>query len=323
MRKQIIITIVVFIAVLALATAAWAQGGGGGNRQGGGGNRPAGGAQTREGAGANPNVRDLVPSIPPPEGWGNCPRCQNNSDRAKAKVQYKVEGHPFDPHELTGVYGWDGVANAFRNVPPMTEWGKEQHAKTMGGKGPDGSYLHDKDTSGRGAGSKINCDPYGWPRLHTYNYGMEFIQLPGRTLQFFELDHTWRTIWTDGRKLPKEPPEPHWLGWNVGHWEGDTFVVESNGYDDRSWINASNPDGGWTHSDEMTIVERYRRTSYGTLEVEMTVNDPKTYTAPIVAPKATVLLVPGAELWENFCVPSDYGQFNEHVFGNAAGTTKQ
>ena len=72
-----------------------------------------------------------------------------------------------------------------------------------------------------------------------------------------------------------------------------------------------------------TIVERYRRTSYGTLEVEMTVNDPKTYTAPIVAPKATVLLVPGAELWENFCVPSDYGQFNEHVFGNAAGTTKQ
>jgi hypothetical protein len=106
----------------------------------------------------------------------------------------------------------------------------------------------------------------------------------------------------------------------VGHWEGDTFIVESNGYDDRSWINASNPDGGWTHSDEMTIVEKYRRTSFGTLEVEMTINDPKTYTAPIVAPKATVQLVPGAELWENFCVPSDYGTFNEHVFGNAAGT---
>jgi hypothetical protein len=52
----------------------------------------------------------------------------------------------------------------------------------------------------------------------------------------------------------------------------------------------------------------------------MTINDPKTYTAPIVAPKATVQLVPGAELWENFCVPSDYGTFNEHVFGNAAGT---
>src|SRR5690349_616174 len=138
MRKQFIITIIVFIAVLALATAAWAQGGGGGNRQGGG-NRPAGEQELRTGAGANPNVRDLVPSIPPPEGWGNCPRCQNNSDRAKAKAQYKVEGHPFDPKDLTGVYGWDGVGNAFRQIPPMTEWGKEQHAKTMGTKAPDGS----------------------------------------------------------------------------------------------------------------------------------------------------------------------------------------
>ena len=311
--------IVVLTAILACSTAVWAQGGGG-RGQGGGGGRGQGGGGRGEGAAP---VRDLVPSIPPPEGWGNCPRCQNNSDRAKAKEQFKVEGHAFDPKDLTGVYGWDGVANAFRNIPPLTDWGKEQHAKTMGSKGPDGSYLHDKDTSGRGAGSKINCDPYGWPRLHTYNYGMEFIQLPGRTLQFFELNHTWRTIWTDGRKLPKEPPEPHWLGWNIGRWEGDTFIVESNGYDDRSWINASNPDGGWTHSDEMTIVERYRRTSFGTIEVEMTINDPKTYTAPIVAPKATVFLVPGAELWENYCVPSDYGDFNEHVFGNAAGTTKK
>ena len=95
--------IVVLTAILVCSTAVWAQGGGGGGGrgQGGGGNREA----------AAP-VRDLVPSIPPPEGWGNCPRCQNNTDRAKAKEQFKVEGHQFDPHDLTGVYGWDGVGNA-------------------------------------------------------------------------------------------------------------------------------------------------------------------------------------------------------------------
>jgi hypothetical protein len=316
MRNRIILMIVVTTAVLALSTAAWAQGGG---------NRPQGGAETREGAGANPNVRDLVPSIPPPEGWGNCPRCQNNSDRAKARQDFKVEGHAFNPKDLTGVWGWDGVNNAFnqRNMPALTPVGQKMYEATIGEKGPDGTPLHSKDRSGRGAGSKINCDPFGWPRLHTYNYGMEFIQLPDRVLQFFELNHTWRTIWTDGRKIPAEAPEPRWLGWTVGRWEGDTFIVESSGYDDRSWIIARNPDGGWIHSDEMKIVERYRRTNFGTLEAEMTITDPKVYTAPIVTPKATIMLVPGAELWENFCVPSDYSDFNEKVFGNAAGTKPQ
>ena len=113
------------------------------------------------------------------------------------------------------------------------------------------------------------------------------------------------------------------MGWNVGHWEGDTFVVESNGYDERSWLTASNPDGGWTHSDEMKVVERYKRLDYGTLESELTIIDPKTYTQPWVTPKATIKLVPGTELWENFCVPSDYQDFNQTVFRRAIGGDKK
>jgi hypothetical protein len=269
------------------------------------------------------NDRTALPSIPPPAGWGNCPRCENNDDRTKAWTDHKVDGHAFNAKDLSGVWGYDGVATAFRNMPALTEWGKKQHEATFGDKGPDGTPLHSKDTSGRGAGSAINCDPYGWPRLYGYNYGFEFVMLPGRVLQFFELNHTWRTIWTDGRKLPENPPEPHWLGWNVGHWEGDTFVIESNGYDERSWINGSNPDGGWTHSDEMKVVERYKRTDYGTLEAELTIIDPRAYTQPWVTPKAMIKLVPGTELWENFCVPSDYQQFNESVFRRAAGVGKK
>ena len=236
--------------------------------------------------------------------------------------KYKVEGHTFDPHDLSGVWGFAGVNGAFRNPPPLTDWGKKQHEATMGGKNAAGEYLHDKDTY-KGSGAPINCDPPGWPRLHTDNYGIEFIMLPGRVIQFFEITHTWRTIWTDGRKLPENPPEPRWMGWNIGHWEGDTFVVESNGYDERSWIADSQPDGGWAHSDEMKVVERWRRLNYGTIEAQITINDPKTYTQPWVTAPAKIVLVPGTELSEYFCAPSDFGNFNSRVYLPAANSVNK
>jgi len=70
-------------------------------------------------------------------------------------------------------------------------------------------------------------------------------------------------------------------------------------------------------------VERYKRLDYGTLESELTIIDPKTYTQPWVTPKATIKLVPGTELWENFCVPSDYQDFNQTVFRRAIGGDKK
>ena len=261
-------------------------------------------------------------SVPAPEGWGQCPRCQNNKDRADMKQKYKVEGHAFNTHDLTGVWGFGGAGGAFRNPPPLTEWGQQQHAKTMGDKNAAGEYLHNKDTS-EGAGAPIVCDPRGWPRLHQINYGFEFIMMPDRVFQFFEQTHTWRTIWTDGRKLPDDPPEPRWMGWNVGHWEGDTFVIESNGYDDRSWISTSNPDGGWAHSDQMKVVERWRRLNYGTIEAQITIIDPKTFTQPWATEATKISLVPGTELSEYFCAPSDFGDFNNRVFLPTAGSVNK
>jgi hypothetical protein len=291
MRKEVFVFFGVLIAAVAFSITGFAQNQGGGS------------------------------SVPPPEGWKKCPRCENNKDRMEMNEKYKVEGHAFDPHDLNGVWGFAGVANAFRNPPPLTEWGKQQHAKTMSDKNAKGEPLYNKDTY-KGAGAPVNCDPPGWPRLLTDNYGIEFLMLPNRVVQFFEITHTWRTIWTDGRKLPDDPPEPRWLGWNVGHWEGDTFVVESNGYDDRSWITETaglGSDGGWTHSDEMKIVERWHRLNYGTLEVQVTLTDPKTYTQPWVTQPAKIVLVPGTELSEYYCAPSDFGAFNDRVFKKAAG----
>jgi hypothetical protein len=86
-------------------------------------------------------------------------------------------------------------------------------------------------------------------------------------------------VWTDGRQLPKDP-DPRWYGYSVGHWEDDsTFVVDSNGTDERTWLdNAGNP-----HSTEMKVEERYHRVNGNTLELTVTLDDPKAYTKPWVA----------------------------------------
>src|SRR3989442_12909557 len=105
--------------------------------------------------------------------------------------------------------------------------------------------------------------------------------LPDRVLQFFEITHTWRTIWTDGRKLPENPPEPRWMGWSVGHWEGDTFVVASNGFEERPGLGNSQPVGCWTHSDEMKVVDRWRLLPARTTGREVAIVVTRTYTDPV------------------------------------------
>src|SRR5438309_1506636 len=76
-------------------------------------------------------------------------------------------------------------------------------------------------------------------------------------------------------------PDPRWLGYSVGHWEGNTFVVESFGFDERTWLSENyhgNRDHGWPHSDQLRTVERYTRTGYNTVDVSLTITDPKVYT---------------------------------------------
>lgn len=138
---------------------------------------------------------------------------------------------------------------------------------------------------------------------------MEFVQLPGRTFQFFEWSHTWRTIWTDGRKLPPDPPIERFLGFAVGHWDGDTFVIEGSGYDERALIGADAVHPVYPHSAEMRVVENYKRVNYGLLQVSLTIIDPKVYMAPWTT-TGTITLRPNAEIGEDFCVPSDAIDFN-------------
>jgi hypothetical protein len=245
-------------------------------------------------------------------GWKTCPRCQNNGHIKAAKERYKVEGHAFNPKDLSGVWGNNGIPFDFKTKPPFTEYGKKLWEATQAEVKHPGVPA----TNG-GEGGKdpmMHCDPLGYPRALQYNYGMEFIMLPDRILQVFEWGGYHRTIWIDGRKLPADPPQARWFGYTVGHWEGNTLIVESNGYEDRSWIDEDRPSRqrGIPHSDEMTITERWTRPNYGTLQVEMTINDPKVFTKPWVS-KGTTDLRPGTELSEYYCVPSDSEQYNTEL----------
>lgn len=122
-------------------------------------------------------------------------------------------------------------------------------------------------------------------------------------------DMTYRTIFMDGRELEDEPILPTWLGYSVGRWEGDTLVVESNGYNEKTWLTRE----GLPHTEQLKITERYTRLDYGHMKLEITYDDPGTFTEPVYA---TVDLVhrPDSAMLEVICLESETSR--KHYSGN-------
>ena len=208
-------------------------------------------------------------------------------------------GGPAPRQELTGF--WVGLVSAKLNpVPPMTSWGQEQFRSHKS---------HSQYSEAESNDPMKYCDPMGFPRDILYDdRGFAFAPMPGKMLQPFQFNRVWREIWTDGRALPKDvggrsadSPDPRWFGYSVGHWEGDyTFVVDTVGVDERTWLDAV----GHPHSIDMQVQERYTRVDHNTLEMTMTIDDPKTYTKPFVITNARFRWLPNQDLVEEFCVPS-------------------
>lgn len=144
-----------------------------------------------------------------------------------------------------------------------------------------------------------HCLPEGMPMVETSPAPYKIIQTPGMTVMLYERDTTYRQIYTDGRKLPDDP-EPSWLGYSIGQWEGDTFVVSSIGFNDRGWLDAR----GHTHTESLRLTERFRRLDFGHMQVQLTVDDPKTYTRPFTV-TLQQLLVPDSDLLESFCTENE------------------
>ncbi|MCU1336482.1 MAG: hypothetical protein JWO19_2063 [Bryobacterales bacterium] len=157
-----------------------------------------------------------------------------------------------------------------------------QHAQGLGGDSP-----------------ATRCLPAGVPIGELVPSPFKLVQTPGLILILSEYDTSFRQIFTDGRKHPGDR-QPSWLGYSVGRWDSDTMVVDSVGFNDQSWLDAF----GHTHSDEMHVTERFRRRDFGHMDVQITIDDPMTFTKPVTI-KFTELLVPDTELLESFCAENE------------------
>ncbi len=234
----------------------------------------------------------------------------------------------FDPRDFSG--DWDRITSisVFSNVPgataygnsviavgdpdltadpstqeaPFTAEGKVRYDANMPGYGPRSEFRRN-DPLGR-------CEPMGLVRnlnveIIPPHLTFEIVQTPGRIFQFFEYRHDWREIWMDGRALPDlDDVFLKWNGHSVGHMEGDTLVVESVGFDDRSWVDKF----GYPHSEELYLEERYRRVDADTLELVMTITDPAMYSEPWVSDRKLFQLNrEKANQWDEqiYCVPAE------------------
>jgi hypothetical protein len=121
------------------------------------------------------------------------------------------------------------------------------------------------------------CLPMGFMQFHTHGQPRKVIQTTGLIAIIYEANYGLRYIFTDGRALPPQgDPQPWWYGYSVGRWEGDTLVVETNNLRDDGWLDVR----GSPFTDQAKITERFRRVSFGKLEIDITIDDPKAYTKP-------------------------------------------
>jgi hypothetical protein len=145
----------------------------------------------------------------------------------------------------------------------------------------------------------VRCLPDNPPRSWTLPHLTKAVHTPKLLVLLYEVNAMYRQIFIDGRPLP-EDRNPTWNGYSTAHWEGDTLVVETAGFRDNLWIDT----GGSPMSDVAKMTERMRRPNYGTLELEITIDDPKVYTKPFTVKMSQNIEV-DTELVDEFCLENE------------------
>jgi hypothetical protein len=142
------------------------------------------------------------------------------------------------------------------------------------------------------------CLPHGVPRINTNGiFPFKIVQTPGLVVILYEQLSLFRQIFMDGRKLSNDP-NPTWLGYSIGRWEGDTLVVETSGFNDKTWLDTEK---GHPASEVLHVTERFHRKDFGNLEIQATIDDPKAYTKPWTTTIQPVHLQLGTEILEFIC----------------------
>ena len=183
-----------------------------------------------------------------------------------------------NPHEYS-IYFYNLLSD-FKGQEPLTREGASQTSANRQNL-PSSPAAH--------------CLPYGIPNRYFAARPLKIFQASDAIAMFFEIDGAFRQIHTDGRKLPVDP-FPAWMGYSTGKWEGETLVVDTAGFNDKTWLDVR----GHPHSDELRIKERFHRRDFGHLDMEVTVEDPKILTMPVTL-KFSLGLIPNSDVLENFC----------------------
>jgi len=224
---------------------------------------------------------------------------------------------PAPPHDISGI--WQPV-RAIEGIQPsgalnMPADGKPEHELPYTPAGLEAFKRH-RPSNGptEVAAADENdpahiCDPQGFPRENLFELrATQFIQTQFQVVMLYTYDRVYRVVWTDGRQLSKDP-DPRWFGYSVGRWKDDnTFVVETNGTDERTWMdNAGRP-----HSEDLRVEEQFHRVDHDNMELTMIIDDPKFYSKPWVALDKLQfkLMPPSTDLVEMMCSPSEIAEYN-------------
>ncbi len=156
-------------------------------------------------------------------------------------------------------------------------------------------YQHRRDVLlGSGRPSE-RCLPHGIPDAMLPALPFKIVQMPGLVLILYEQLSRFRQVFADGRAHPLGP-QPAWLGYSIGRWDGDTFVIETSGFNDKTWLD----DSGHPHSEALKTTERFRRLTFGRMDLQVTIDDPNIYTQPFTA-TIRLELLPDTDLIEDVC----------------------
>jgi hypothetical protein len=204
-------------------------------------------------------------AAPPPRGQASPSRSlQDAADNGGAnQLGLTPSRAPADPNAPPRATFFDIGANIPGGLP-FQPWARELRQQRVANNQKDNPDAH--------------CLPMGFMQLHGHPQPRKIVQTPGLIVIMYEGNQGLRQIFLDGRPLPKvdEDLQPWWYGYSVGHWEGDTLVVESVGFRDDGWLDVF----GSPLSDKGKLIERWRRPDFGHMEIDVTVDDPKAYTKP-------------------------------------------
>ena len=174
-------------------------------------------------------------------------------------------------------------------VPAFLPWAAEAAAKFRDRPGDD---------------PRAQCLPSGVTRMHALDL-VKFVQTPTLLIALIEAEPAARQIFLDGRAHPRDP-QPSWLGHSIGRWEKDTLVIDTVGFNDKVWLEGNRP-----QTEQLHVIERYRRIDLGRMSVEITIDDPGAYSRPWKV-RRLLQLAPGEDVQEYICNENHHG---EHFVG--------